>query len=96
MSTEFHSYTREEFSPSSSTPTVDDRQALEEARERRVVQVRGSFWRTCVSLAGAEDKLAQLDKRARRATTINFGMPAFSGIADRAAPLPDARPGALS
>lgn len=41
-----------------------------------------------VSLAGAEDKLAQLDERARRATTINLGMPAFSGIADRAAPLP--------
>ena len=36
-----------------------------------------------VSLAGAETKLAQLDQVARRATTINLGMPTFSEIAGR-------------
>jgi hypothetical protein len=28
-----------------------------------------------VSLAGANDKLAQLDRRARNATTVDLGMP---------------------
>jgi DNA-binding XRE family transcriptional regulator len=41
MSTEFHSYTREQFITEFVHP--DDRQALEEARERRVAQVRGGF-----------------------------------------------------
>ena len=36
-----------------------------------------------VSLAGAEAKLAQLDQMARRAATINLGMPAFRDIAGR-------------
>ena len=37
-----------------------------------------------VSLAGADDKLAQLDD-ARRAATIHLGMPAFGEIAGRIA-----------
>jgi hypothetical protein len=36
-----------------------------------------------VSLAGAEGKLAQLDDRARRASAINLGIPAFREIAGR-------------
>ncbi|MGY3061483.1 hypothetical protein ACVWZD_005781 [Streptomyces sp. TE3672] len=36
-----------------------------------------------VSLAGAEQKLAQLDERARRTTTVNLGIPAFCDIASR-------------
>jgi integrase len=36
-----------------------------------------------ISLAGAEQKLAQLDERSRRATTVNLGLPAFQGIAYR-------------
>jgi hypothetical protein len=40
------------------------------------------------SLVHAEDKLAQLDQRARRATTINLGIPAFREIAGRAAAHP--------
>jgi hypothetical protein len=36
-----------------------------------------------VSLAGTEQKLAQLDERARRATTVNLGLPTFRDIASR-------------
>ena len=38
-----------------------------------------------VSLAGAEGKLAELDERARRASVINLGIPAFREIACRTA-----------
>ncbi len=31
-----------------------------------------------VSLAGANDKLAQLDRHSRNATTVNLGIPAFA------------------
>jgi hypothetical protein len=36
-----------------------------------------------VSLAGAEQKLAQLKERSRRATSVNLGLPAFRDIASR-------------
>lgn len=36
-----------------------------------------------VSLVGAEQKLTQLDDRARRSTTIALGLPSFSAIAGR-------------
>ncbi|MEU4544721.1 hypothetical protein [Nonomuraea dietziae] len=49
-----------------------------------------------ISLAAAEGELGQLDERARRATTINLGMPSFPDIAGRTATLPDSRPGAPS
>jgi hypothetical protein len=45
-----------------------------------------------VSLAAAEDKLAQLDQRARRATTINLGVPTFGEITGRTASLPTGPP----
>ena len=38
-----------------------------------------------VSLAAARDKLAQLDDRARRSTTVALGLPAFADIAGRTA-----------
>jgi integrase len=41
-----------------------------------------------VSLAAAKNKLAQLDERRRRATTINLGIPAFREVAGRTAILP--------
>ncbi|MEV5240166.1 hypothetical protein AB0K89_13810 [Streptomyces cinnamoneus] len=41
-----------------------------------------------ISLAAAENKLAQLDERHRRATTINLGIPTFREIAGRTAALP--------
>ena len=41
-----------------------------------------------VSLAGAEQKLAQLDQRSRRAAIVNLGLPAFRDIAGRTALLP--------
>jgi integrase len=40
------------------------------------------------SLTHAEDKLAQLDERARRATTVSLGIPAFREIAGRTAAHP--------
>jgi hypothetical protein len=40
------------------------------------------------SLAHAQEKLSQLDERARRATTINLGIPAFREIAGRTAAHP--------
>ncbi|RVX41411.1 hypothetical protein EDD27_3942 [Nonomuraea polychroma] len=36
-----------------------------------------------VSLAGAEQKLAQLNERARRAATVNLGIPTFRDVAGR-------------
>lgn len=36
-----------------------------------------------VSLAGATQKLSQLDERARRASTVNLGIPSFGDIAGR-------------
>ena len=36
-----------------------------------------------VSLAGAQQKLAQLDQMTHRATTIHLGIPAFRDIAGR-------------
>lgn len=41
-----------------------------------------------VSLAAAEEKLTQLDERARRATTITLGIPSFREIAGRTATAP--------
>ncbi|WNV84919.1 site-specific integrase [Umezawaea sp. Da 62-37] len=38
-----------------------------------------------VSLAAAQDKLAQLDDRSRRSTTVTLGLPAFADIAGRTA-----------
>ena len=45
-----------------------------------------------VSLAAARDKLAQLDERNRRASTVNLGIPAFRDIVGRTATLPRERP----
>jgi hypothetical protein len=38
-----------------------------------------------VSLAGAKTKLAQLDQMARRAATIQLGIPTFDELAGRTA-----------
>jgi len=38
-----------------------------------------------VSLSGAETKLAQLNQMARRAATIQLGIPTFSEVAGRTA-----------
>jgi hypothetical protein len=46
-----------------------------------------------VSLAGAEDKLAQIDATLRRrTTTIQLGMPAFTDLAGRTTPPGGTRP----
>ena len=44
-----------------------------------------------VSLAGAEQKLAQLEQRSRRTAIVNLGLPGFRDIAGRAALPPDHR-----
>jgi hypothetical protein len=35
-----------------------------------------------ISLAGARDKLAQIDRRSQAAVPVNVGMPAFTRTAD--------------
>jgi hypothetical protein len=45
-----------------------------------------------VSLAAANGKLSQLDERARRAVTINLGIPTFREIAGRTAAAPTRSP----
>jgi Phage integrase family len=45
-----------------------------------------------VSLAAAQQKLAQLDDLARRRSTIRLGMPSFAGITVRAAATPSKAP----
>ena len=42
-----------------------------------------------ISLAGASDKLAQIDRRSQTATTVDMGMPAFARITENAAPAKD-------
>jgi transposase len=78
--------------------TVDAGQKgrLEEIRDNltaRIAEAEREGWRgeaenLGVSLAHANDKLAQLDVRARRAATINLGIPTFGEITGRTASPP--------
>ena len=69
------------------------RRRLEEIRDNltaRIAEAEREGWRgeaenLGVSLAHANDKLAQLDVRARRAATVNLGIPTFGEIAGRTA-----------
>ncbi|MEU4235636.1 site-specific integrase [Nonomuraea sp. NPDC026600] len=73
-----------------------ERPRLEEIRSNviaRLAEAEREGWlgeveKQRIYLAAAEDKLAQLDERARRATTIHLGMPSFPDIAGRTAVLP--------
>ena len=73
-----------------------ERPRLEEIRDNVIARLaeaeregwRGEAEKQQIYLAAAEGKLAQLDERARRATTINLGMPSFPAIAGRTAALP--------
>jgi integrase len=77
-------------------PDLARRSRLAEIRDNltaRIAEAEQHGWlgeaeQLRTSLAHAEDKLAQLDQRARRATTINLGIPAFREIAGRTAALP--------
>ncbi|MDP9847377.1 tyrosine-type recombinase/integrase [Streptosporangium lutulentum] len=77
-----------------------ERPRMEEIRDNMIARIAeaehqgwlGEVERLQVSRAAAEGKLAQLDERARRATTINLGMPSFPEIAGRTATLPGRRP----
>ncbi|MEV4112446.1 site-specific integrase [Nonomuraea sp. NPDC049695] len=81
-----------------------DRPRLEEIRDNVIARLaeaeregwRGEVEKQRIYLAAAEDKLAQLDERARRATAIHLGMPSFPDIAGRTVTLPTTRPGAPS
>jgi hypothetical protein len=72
---------------------------LEEIRDNVIARLaeaeregwRGEVEKQQIFLAAAESKLVQLDERARRATTIHLGMPAFPDIAGRTATLPTRR-----
>lgn len=77
MSTEFHSYTREEFITEFVHP--DDRQAVEEARERRVAQVRGGF------LADMRNKVGLTQAEVAQA----MGCPSSASRRSRTGPSPN-------
>lgn len=72
------------------------RSRLEEIRDnftQRIAQAEREGWLgeaegLRVGLAVAEGKLAQFDERARRAISINLGIPAYREIAGRTATLP--------
>lgn len=72
------------------------RRRLEEIRDNltaRIAEAEREGWlgeaeNLGVSLAHANDKLAQLDDRARRAATINLGIPTFGEITGRTASPP--------
>ena len=78
-------------------PDPTQRQRITEIRESllaRIAEAEHEGWLgevegLKVSLAGAEQKLAQLDQRARRTATVNLGLPAFRDIAGRTALLPE-------
>jgi site-specific recombinase XerD len=76
-------------------PDPDQRQRLEEIRDNlhaRIAEAERERWLgeiegLQVSLAGAEDKLAQIDATLRRrASTTQLGMPTFTDLAGRTAP----------
>ncbi|MET7906079.1 site-specific integrase [Streptomyces sp. NPDC005355] len=70
-------------------PDPDQRPRIEEIRDNlrdRITEAEREGWLgevegLKVSLAGAMQKLAQLDERARRTTTVNLGIPTFRDIA---------------
>ncbi|MGH3305990.1 MAG: hypothetical protein ACRDOK_30900 [Streptosporangiaceae bacterium] len=73
-------------------PDLAQRNRLEEIRDNlgdRVAEAEREGWLgevegLKVSLAGADDKLAQIDATLRRhATTVRLGMPAFGSPASR-------------
>src|SRR5258705_7936599 len=72
-------------------PSPVQRPRIVEIRDNlldRIVEAQREGWHgevegLNVSLAGAEAKLAQLDQMARRAATVNLGMPTFGEIAGR-------------
>jgi hypothetical protein len=41
-----------------------------------------------ISLAGANDNIAQIDRRSPAATAVNIGMPTIAGIAENTTPPP--------
>jgi Phage integrase family len=77
-----------------------EKQRLVEIRDNMIARIAeaeqhgwlGDVEQLGVSLAAAEGKLAQLDERARKAATVNLGIPAFREIAGRTAALPARSP----
>ncbi|WP_199745495.1 hypothetical protein [Amycolatopsis sp. WAC 04182] len=73
---------------------------MEEIRNNlavRIAEAEREGWRgeaegLRVSLAATRDKLAGLDERAKRATTVTLGLPAFGEIAGRSTCLPSQSP----
>ncbi len=72
-------------------PDPAQRHRITEIRDNlldRIAEAEREGWRgemdgLKVSLTGAEQKLAQLDQRSRRAATVTLGLPAFRDIAGR-------------
>jgi hypothetical protein len=72
-------------------PDPAQRARLEEIRDNlraRIIEANREGWLgevegPQVSLAGAEDKLTQLERRTGSHTTVDLGIPAFGDIAGR-------------
>ncbi|MEY9969576.1 hypothetical protein ABIA33_007665 [Streptacidiphilus sp. MAP12-16] len=86
-------------------PDPAERPRLAEIRDNlidRIGEAKDEGWLGEVegletSLAGAEEKLAQMDaSSARRASAIDLGMPTFSQIAGRATATPGPAPSSTS
>ncbi|MDJ1136851.1 tyrosine-type recombinase/integrase [Streptomyces iconiensis] len=77
-------------------PDPDKRQRIVTIRDNllnRIAEAEKEGWLGAVeglkvSLAGAVQKLAQLDERSHRGTTVNLGMPAFREIAGQTVTAP--------
>jgi hypothetical protein len=58
------------------------------AIQLKIISVKAAFGAACTgptpSLAGAEDKLAQIDRRAGRTGTVDLGIPAAAGPQQKA------------
>jgi hypothetical protein len=74
-------------------PDPAQRARLEEIRDNllaRIAEAEREGWLReveglKVSLAGANDKLAQLDRRTHRHSSVHLGMPGFLDVAGRTA-----------
>jgi hypothetical protein len=70
-------------------PSPDQRHRIAEIRDNliaRIAEAEREGWAgeaqgLKISLAGADDKLAQIDRRPRAGATVSLGMPAIPGAA---------------
>jgi len=78
-------------------PSPDQRHRIAEIRDNLIARIAeaeregwlGEIEGLKISLTGASDKLAQIDRRSQPATPVDIGMPAFARITGDATPAKD-------